>query len=160
MSHASRSAYLGVPEEVLERISQAKTACMAARARYEAALATWNLLVILELEDELLKSEDKLKFSRIEHMRAKFSSQYINSSRSPLPPSLPDPALSLEQGEEQRYQGHGTSAYEDEPRKTANKLKLAGTERNCVEPFSQDSTTSPRSPLPSILSSPLLLIAT
>ncbi|THU99191.1 hypothetical protein K435DRAFT_940494 [Dendrothele bispora CBS 962.96] len=139
MSQASRSAYPGVPEEVLERVSQAKTARIAARARYEAALATRGLShsVILELEDKLSRSEDELKFARIERTRARNF-----------------------RGEELRYRGHGTSVYEDEPRKTADKLKLAGTERDHVELVSQDSTTSSRSPLPSILVSPLPQIAT
>ncbi|THU90330.1 hypothetical protein K435DRAFT_864360 [Dendrothele bispora CBS 962.96] len=180
VSQASRSAYPGVPEEILERISQAKSARLAARARYEAALNTRDPShpVILELEDQLSKIEDELKFARIERTRAKVLSRHASSpSKSPLSPPLPVPSPARHssqpplqpvheslapflQGEELRYRSHGTSVYEDKPWKTADKLKLAGTERDHVELASQDSATLPRSLLSSILASPLPQIAT
>ncbi|THU96146.1 hypothetical protein K435DRAFT_858839, partial [Dendrothele bispora CBS 962.96] len=181
VSQASRSAYPGVPEEVLERVSQAKTACIAARTRYEAVLATRGLShsVILELEDKLSRSEDELKLARIERTRAKFSSLHVNSpSRSPLPSPLPMPSPSrhspqsllrpvpenlapLLQGENLRCRGHETGVYEDEPWKTADKLKLAGTECNSAELLGRHAATLPRRPLPpSIPVSSLLQIAT
>ncbi|THU92945.1 hypothetical protein K435DRAFT_904945, partial [Dendrothele bispora CBS 962.96] len=184
VSLASRSAYPGVSEEILERVSQAKTACIAARARYEAALATGNPSVILELEDQLSKTEDELKFARIERTRAKFSSQHITSpSRSPLPPPLPAPpplqvplqlfsrpvhkdqAPFLEQGQEPRKLGARTDAKTDLGdehlrAQVVNKPKPARTERDHIELFSQDPTTSPRPLPPPIPVSPLLQIAT
>ncbi|THU97952.1 hypothetical protein K435DRAFT_857178 [Dendrothele bispora CBS 962.96] len=181
VSQASRSAYPGVPEEILERVSQAKTARLAARARYEAALANPDLpnSVVAKLEDDLSKSEDELKFARIERMRAKFSNSHVTSPsrpsltppllapsplRLPLQPSLQpvleDPARSLEQGEELREWGRGTGVHVDEFLETTEKLKLTRTEHDGVELYSQNVTTLPRrSLLPSIPTSPLLQIA-
>ncbi|THU81502.1 hypothetical protein K435DRAFT_809035 [Dendrothele bispora CBS 962.96] len=134
VSQASRSAYPGVPEEILERVSQAKTARLAARARYEAALANLDLpnSVVAKLENDLSKSEDELKFARIERTRAKFSNQHVTSpSKSPLSlpllasspvRSLPQPslrpvpedsALSLERGEGIREWAHRVNVPED-----------------------------------------------
>ncbi|THV07170.1 hypothetical protein K435DRAFT_848510 [Dendrothele bispora CBS 962.96] len=181
VSQASRSAYPGVPEDVLEQVSQAKTARLAARTRYEAALATQGLSqsVILELEDRLLKTEDELKLARIERTRAKFSSPHVHSpSRSPLPSPLPMPSPSrhppqsllrpvpeklapLLQGEDLRCRGGGTGVYEDEPRKTADKLNLARTECDSAQLLDQRAATLPRRSLhPPIPVSPLLQIAT
>ncbi|THU93503.1 hypothetical protein K435DRAFT_903526 [Dendrothele bispora CBS 962.96] len=157
VSQASRSAYPGVPEDVLERVSQAKSARIAARKRYETALATRGLSqsVILELEDRLLKTEDELKLARIERTHAKFSSPHVNSpSRSPLPSPLPMPSPSrhppqsllrpvpeklapLLQGEDLRCRGGGTGVYEDVPRKTADKLNLARTECDSAQLLDQ-----------------------
>ncbi|THU82324.1 hypothetical protein K435DRAFT_872418 [Dendrothele bispora CBS 962.96] len=171
VSLASRNAYPGVPEEVLERVSQAKTTRLAARARYEAALANPDLpnSAITKLEDDLSKSEDELKLVRIECTRAKFLNQRANSSRPPLPslsvspllqsplqfplqPVSEDPAPPLEQGEELRYRGHRPKACKGE---LSNKPKSARTERDHVELLGQDSTTSPRPlPLPLLVPSP------
>ncbi|THU77366.1 hypothetical protein K435DRAFT_846221 [Dendrothele bispora CBS 962.96] len=181
VSQASRSAYPGVPEDVLEWVSQAKTARLAARTRYKAALATRGLSqsVILELEDRLLKTEDELKLARIERTHAKFSSPHVHSpSRSPLPSPLPMPSPSrhppqsllrpvpekqapLLQGEDLRCRGGRTGVYEDEPRKTADKLNLARTECDSAQLLDQRAATLPRRSLhPPIPVSPLLQIAT
>ncbi|THU87307.1 hypothetical protein K435DRAFT_867419 [Dendrothele bispora CBS 962.96] len=184
VSQASRSAYPGVLEEILERVSQAKTARLAARARYEAALANSNQpsSVITKLEDELSKSEDELKFTRIKRTRAKFSSQHINSSRSPLPPSLPVPPLlqntsrsplrrvfegpapSLEQGEDLRKPGYRVNVEGDfgdrRASMTTNEINLPRTERDSAELLGHHVATLPGWSLPPILVSPLLQIAT
>ncbi|THU77157.1 hypothetical protein K435DRAFT_878205 [Dendrothele bispora CBS 962.96] len=180
VSQASRTTYSGVSEEILERVSQAKTARLAARARYEAALANPDLpnSVITKLEDDLSKSEDELKFARIERTRAKFSNQHFTSSRPLLPAPLPapapsqyspqsllqpvteDPVLFLERGEGLRKRGHGASAGEDESLKTTDKLKLTRTKHDHAELPNQEVATPPSSLPPSTLASPLLRSAT
>ncbi|THU94956.1 hypothetical protein K435DRAFT_798507 [Dendrothele bispora CBS 962.96] len=186
VSQASRSAYPEVPEEVLEQVSQAKTARLAARARYEAALANPDLpnSVIIKLENDLSKSEDELKFARIERSRAKFSNRNVNapSPRSPLPPPLlalsplqipvqlslrpvpEDQAPLLEQGEDRRELGDRVNAEGDfrnsRASRTTNKTNLARTERDSAELLGQRVTTLPGRPLPpSIPMSPLLQLA-
>ncbi|THU80612.1 hypothetical protein K435DRAFT_845040 [Dendrothele bispora CBS 962.96] len=185
VSQASRTTYPGVPEDILERVSQAKTARLAARARYEAALANPDLpnSVITKLEDNLSKCEDELKFARIERTRAKFSSQHTTSSRPLLPAPLPAPAppqyppksllqpvtedldLFLERGEELEKLGHKVNVEggceNGRTSTTTNQIDLARTECDSTQLLDQRAATLPgRSLHPSIPVSPLLQIAT
>ncbi|THV01799.1 hypothetical protein K435DRAFT_925099 [Dendrothele bispora CBS 962.96] len=184
VSQASRTTYPGVPEDVLERVSQAKTARLAARARYEAALANPDFpnSVITKLEDDLSKCEDELKFARIERTRAKFSSQHSASSRPLLPAPLPAPAppqyppksllqpvtedldLFLERGEELEKLDHKVNVEggcENGRASTTNQIDLARTECDSAQLLDQRAATLPgRSLHPSIPVSRLLQIAT
>ncbi|THU95761.1 hypothetical protein K435DRAFT_966250 [Dendrothele bispora CBS 962.96] len=185
VSQASRTTYSGVSEEILERVSQAKTARLAARARYEAALANPDLpnSVITKLEDDLSKCEDELKFARIERTRAKFSGQHFTSSRPLLPAPLPVPAppqyssksllqpvtedldLFLERGEELEKLGHKVNVEggckNRRASTTTNQIDLARTDCDSAQLLDQRAATLPGQSLhPSIPVSPLLQIAT